>query len=335
MTIPAWLGEVIGAALPQDGGRIEAHGVRLRRDGDILRAEDRSSAAQEQTSDTFGFKWAKRDSFETTIPATMRAWLTERYGDVAHAPWLAEHGSAPVLLDAGCGAALSALELWGPALGRIRYIGADISRAVDVARDRFAERGLAAAFIQASLDRLPLPEASVDLIFSEGVLHHTDDTRAALVGVSRYLKPGGRILFYVYRKKGPIREFTDDYVRDRLQAMSPEAAWAAMEPLTRLGKALGELQVEIDVPERIDLLDIPAGKMDLQRFFYWHVLKAFYRPEMTLDEMNHINFDWYAPRNAHRQTAEEVRAWCGEAGLAIEREDLQLAGITIIAKKRR
>ena len=38
------------------------------------------------------------------------------------------------------------------------------------------------------------------------------------------------------------------------------------------------------------------------------------------DEMNHINFDWFAPQNAFRQTLEEVRELCMEAGLEIERE---------------
>ena len=172
------------------------------------------------------------------------------------------------------------------------------------------------------------------LIFSEGVLHHTDSTRAAILRLARALRPGGRFMFYVYRRKGPIREFTDDYIRDRLQDMTPDAAWEAMMPLTRLGKLLGDLNIEIDVPEAIDLLDIPAGRVNLQRFFYWHVMKAFHRPDMTLDEMNHINFDWYAPRNAHRQSPEEVRAWCAEVGLAIERERVDPSGITIIAQRR-
>lgn len=97
----------------------------------------------------------------------------------------------------------------------MRYIGADVSRAVDVARDRFAERGLAAAFIQADLQQLPLPPEAVDLIFSEGVLHHCNDTHNALAAVTRHLKPVSKILFYVYRKKGPVREFTDDYIRDK------------------------------------------------------------------------------------------------------------------------
>lgn len=328
-----WFAALLGAPLPAEGGAVELNGRIVTMRGGILRAQELVSAAQEQTSGTFGFKWAKRNTFEGEATRVMKAWLIEKYGDVPKAPWLFEGGQNPIMLDAGCGAAQSAIALFEPVLDRIRYLGTDVSTAVDVAKTRFEERGLEGAFIQADLNQLPLPDASVDLIFSEGVLHHTDDTRLALAAVARLLKPGGRILFYVYRKKGPIREFTDDYVRGRMQVMTPEQGWEAMIPLTKLGKLLGELDIEIDVPERIELLDIPAGRIHLQRFVYWHVLKAFYRPELTLDEMNHINFDWYAPENAHRHTAEEVRSWCGSLNLAIEHERVEEAGITVIARR--
>jgi len=252
---------------------------------------------------------------------------------VAAAPWLAAHGVNPILLDAGCGASMSALAILDSVLPRMRYLGVDVSEAIDVASARFAERGLDAAFIQADLQRLPLPENCVDLIFSEGVLHHTDDTRAALGAVVRHLKPGGRIIFYVYRKKGPIREFTDDYVRRKLQGMSMPEAWDALIPLSRLGKILGDLDITIDLPEAVDILEIPAGPINLQRLFYWHVFKIFYQPALTLQEMNHVNFDWYAPLNAHRHTPEELREWCGSLGLHIEHEFLEEAGISIIARK--
>lgn len=333
LKIPAWLDGLLGTALPAEGETFSAAGCRLTMVGGIPRAIELISDAQRQTRDTFGFKWTNRESFEGGVTAHMRNWLVEKYGDMATAPWFAEHGANPIVLDAGCGASMSALAMFEPVLHRIRYLGTDISTAVEVAALRFAERGVSAAFVQADLMRLPLPAECVDLIFSEGVLHHTDDTEAALTAIVRHLKRGGRILFYVYRKKGPIREFTDDFVREKLQTMTPEEAWAATMPLSKLGKVLGELDIEIEVPEAIELLDIPAGKINLQRLFYWHVLKAFYRSELTLDEMNHINFDWYAPRNARRHTAGEVREWCARLGLTIEHERVEDAGITIIAKK--
>lgn len=331
---PGWLPPVLGVTLPDDGGVVMIGGQRFVMSAGILRDEGILSAGQSQTADVFGFKWRQHQSFETpAMLAKAASWMVEKYGDVASAPWWDDYGPFPLVVDAGCGAALSALELFGERLASMRYLGVDVSNAVDTAAARFASRGLAAGFLQADLGRIPLAEASVDVLFSEGVLHHTDSTEASVKCLSRLLRPGGRFLFYVYREKAPVREFTDDYVRERLQDMSPEDAWAALIPLTRLGYALGELGVEVEVPEAIDLLGIPAGKIDVQRLFYWYFCKAFHHPDFTLDEMNHLNYDWYAPRNAHRQTPEQVRAWCGAAGLVIERENLEESGITIVARK--
>ncbi len=330
---PDWLGPLLGATLPAEGEEATVRGQRFVRRRGLLRSAALVSSTQGQTADAFGFKWKKRDTFESAESlARMRAWLLERYGNVVAEPWFDGYGPNPLVLDAGCGAAMSAVELLRPRLGSIRYLGVDVSEAVDVAAERFAENGWSAAFLQTDLMRLPLAPGSLDMIFSEGVLHHTDSTEAALKYLTTLLKPGGRFLFYVYRKKGPVREFTDDHIRAQLQGMAPQDAWRAIEPLTRLGKTLGELNIEIDIPEPIDVLEIPAGRVNLQRLFYWHVAKAFYRPDYSFDEMNHINYDWYAPVNAHRQTIEQVRRWCAEAGLIVERERCEEAGITIIAR---
>jgi len=332
--MPSWVADVLGVSRLEEGMEFTLDGQAFVVRNGLPRSKKLISDAQKQTSETFNFKWRKVDSYDSeAYRAALREWLINRYGDLSAASWLPEHGELPMLIDAGCGAGLSSLELLGPLLSRIRYLGVDVSEAVDVACQRFAQRGYRCGFMQADITNMPLPPESVDLIFSEGVLHHTDSTERALKSLARLLKPGGRFLFYVYKKKGPIREFTDDYIRAKLQAMSPAEAWKAMEPLTRLGISLGKLNAEIDIPQPIDLLGIPAGRINVQRLFYWHVAKMFYRPDFSLEEMNHINFDWYAPANAHRQTPEEVRRWCAEANLTVEREVVEDAGITIIARK--
>lgn len=334
--IPDWFTALVGADAPAlaAAGSVRLAGKRYVLDAGILRAEALASRDQAQTATAFGFKWQQLDTFagEAAVRRA-REWLVERYGDVAAAGWWDEYGDEPVLLDAGCGAALSALALFGPRLKTVRFVAADLSEAVDVAARRCEDEGVRGVFLQDDVTDLPLRPGSVDVIFSEGVLHHTDSTRAALHRLARLLSPGGRFLFYVYRKKGPIREFSDDHIRERLQGMTPAEAWKALEPLTRLGVALGELGVEVTIPEDVDLLEIPAGRYDIQRLFYWHVAKAFHHPELSFDELNHINYDWYAPANAHRQTPEEVRAWCAEAGLEIEHERVEEAGITVIARR--
>lgn len=331
--LPKWFWEYLGVSSPWSGEH-ELNGQRFIVRAGIPCSQAVISAAQAQTEDTFGFKWKKRDTFDSAASLTrMRTWLIERYGELESADYLAEHGDNPLLIDAGCGAGMSALELFGALVPRIRYLGIDVSAAVNVAAERFAERGFQAAFMQADISNLPFPPGSVDLIFSEGALHHSNSTKGALLALARLLKNGGRFMFYVYRRKGPLREFTDDYVRDQLHAMTPQQAWEAMEPLTQLGIALGELNTEIDIPRPITFLGIPSGRINVQRLFYWHVAKTFYHPDLSFGEMNHINYDWYAPANAHRQSPEEVREWCAECGLSIEREVVEEAGITVIARK--
>jgi len=301
----------------------------------MKRTEVRSEE-QRQTEAAFGFKWARRSSYDSEqMRTTARDWLIERYcdGDPSQVGrWLT--GGRKTILDAGCGAGFSAMLLFGDHLRDHEYVGVDISDAVDVARERFREAGYPGTFIRRDLLDVPFADGTLDMIFSEGVLHHTDSTERALKALAPKLRVGGRFLFYVYASKALVREFTDDAVRAALRPLSDEDAWKALEPLTKLGVALGELGVEIDVPEDIPYLGIKAGRLDIQRFFYWNVCKTFYRPDFTMEEMNHINFDWFRPLNCHRQTPEEVAQWCSEANLEIERMDVQDAGITVVARMK-
>lgn len=294
------------------------------------------SENQKQTADIFGYKWSKRDTFESEASLKRQEkWMIERYCSGAldnRDAWFT--GEPKVILDAGCGAAMSALQLFGKHLANNKFIGVDISEAVWVAQERFREAGYDGEFYQCDLNAIPVPDESVDIIFSEGVLHHTDSVEDAINALTAKLKSGGRFLFYVYRKKGPVREFTDDYIRQTILPMNNDEAWEALRPLTRLGIALGELNVTVDVPEDIPMLGIKKGPMDLQRLIYWHVCKMYYDPNLNEEEMNHINFDWFRPLNCIRSTAEEIRKYCDQAGLDIEMMNSQESGFTVVAVKR-
>jgi SAM-dependent methyltransferase len=292
-------------------------------------------AGQRQTQSSFGYKWTKRDSFGSAGMADeLHAWLVQRYGFTSREDMRAFFGSRRRTLDAGCGAgfATSAWMTDGWARNGSEWVGADISAAIDVARERLG--GFEGThFVQADVLQLPFADGSFDAIISEGVLHHTPSTERALKSLVPLLAPGGELMFYVYAKKAPIREFTDDHVRDLLANMSPGEAWDALRPLTRLGQALAELDVEVDVPEDVPVLGIKAGRYDVQRLIYYNVAKLFWNEKMTFEENNHLNFDWYAPRYAHRQTEEEVRGWCADEGLEIAHFDVHEAGYTVRAVK--
>jgi arsenite methyltransferase len=293
------------------------------------------STNQSQTKESFGYKWSRRDTYESSaIEQNARNWLFERYCHNNAAKlntWL--QGSRKLILDAGCGSGFSSLLFFSDYINDHNFVSMDISSAIKIAQDRFIKKDKLGAFIQGDASITPFKDKSFDLIFSEGVMHHTDSTEKTLKHLSAKLKHNGRFLFYVYAKKGPIREFTDDYIRNYLAPMTDEQAWQALEPLTKLGIEFGKTNSEIEIPEDIPYLGIKRGKINLQRFFYWTICKTFFRSEYSLDEMNHVNYDWFRPMNCHRQTPEEVTKWCCDAGLNIEHMDIQDAGITVVAVK--
>ena len=293
-----------------------------------------SDEKQEQTSDTFGFKWKQRDSYEQPeMLLSHAAWMLERYGFSSVEAWANAFSVHRRIMDLGCGSGFSS-SVWLNSTGwsgRAMWVGVDISLAIDVAKERLGHVANT-HFVQADALHLPFDDATFDAIFSEGVLHHTPSTRSALLSGARLLEPSGKFYFYVYRRKGPIREYTDDYVRDAISGLSDDEAWNEMRSLTRLARSLAELHVEVDV-EDVPLLGIKAGRYDVQRLIYWNFAKLFWNPAISFEANVHVNFDWYRPQYAHRQSEEELRNWCEEADLRIERFHEQESGFTVIATK--
>jgi len=296
--------------------------------------DDSVSSNQLQTKDTFAFKWQRRDTYESAaMQQECRRWLLEKYFDSNLDELnLLLSGGRKRILDAGCGSGVSGLQLFGDHLLNHDYVGVDISDAVNVARERFAERGMPAHFVKSDLNGIPAELGDFDIIFSEGVLHHTDSVANAINVLAKRLKPGGLFMFYVYSKKAPLREYSDDLIRDALAPMSNEEAWKALEPLSKLGKVLGDLNIQVEIEEDIPYLGIEKGAYDLQRLFFYKICKAYYRPDYSLDEMNHINFDWFRPKNCFRHSPDEIQSFCSSAELSIQRLHVEDSGITVIAK---
>jgi hypothetical protein len=105
-----------------------------------------------------------------------------------------------------------------------------------------------------------------------------------------------------------------------------------MLQFAEFGKALSNLNIQIDVPE-VSILGISAGSYDLQRFIYHHFMKCYWNDELTLEQNTMINFDWYHPTISSRHSLEEVRSWYVESGLKIIHEYVDEYGITMRGKK--
>jgi SAM-dependent methyltransferase len=210
-------------------------------------------------------------------------------------PYVATIGGAPSVLDVGTGSgvlAIEALERWPGA----RVIGADPSTGMlAMARDRVTRRASdegRVAWLAASADALPLPDASVDLVVSSFALQLVPDRAAALREARRVLRPGGRLAYVTWLDRGepfaPSVEF-DESVLD-LGVEEPE--WPDDE--VRSGD-FASVRAAADETRRAGFRRVAAREVTLA--FDWD-LASYLEFKIRYDEM--ALFQWLPDEEAHR-----------------------------------
>jgi SAM-dependent methyltransferase len=121
--------------------------------------------------------------------------VTAAFAGVANPHAVGSIPEASVVVDIGCGAGT---DLWlaarsaGP---RGRAIGVDMTEAM---RQRAREGALAAGLGNVEIragdaTRLPVDDAAVDVVISNGVLNLVPEKARAVAEIARVLKPGGRV----------------------------------------------------------------------------------------------------------------------------------------------
>jgi SAM-dependent methyltransferase len=122
---------------------------------------------------------------------------TASFAGVANPHKLGPIGAGMVVADIGCGAGMDLL-LAAKAVGpRGHAIGVDMTEAM-AERARGSARAARLENVEVRLGdamSLPLDDASVDVVISNGVLNLTPDKSVAYGEVVRVLKPGGRFFY--------------------------------------------------------------------------------------------------------------------------------------------
>lgn len=286
------------------------------------------------TAKSFSDKWHKNTdlAFENTLDPNSEIfkWITQRNGFSDGAALKEYLRSKKRILDAGCGnGRVTALLRTYSNPETTEVVGIDLT-AADVAA------GNLSAFKNVSFYTKNLQDDLTDLgkfdyIYCQEVLHHTGNARKGFDNLVKLLERNGEIAIYVYKKKAPVREFVDDYVREKIAGMNYETAMKHCRQITELGKALSAQHIKLQVPP-VDILEIPGGEYDLQRFIYHFFAKIFWNDEFSFEDNAVINYDWYHPQDCTRHTIEEVREWFIQNGLSITHECVDFYGITVSGK---
>jgi len=239
----------------------------------------------EHYAGSFGYQWNR---FSKTQLDSANHSTRSRDTFIEKTGWKLEDLRGKSVLDAGCGMGRFA-EIAADAGADVHAI--DLSSAVEAAAGNLGSRPNM-TFYQADIFNLPFAEGSFDYIYSLGVLHHTPDTRRAFLGLTKLLKPGGRITIWVYSHRAFRYYFGSELLR----------------PLTsRLPKPLLLSLCRVAVPLYY-VHKLPAVGMVSTM-----ILPTSHDPDPAWRWLD--TFDWYSPTFQWKHTHEEVRGWFAEAGL--------------------
>jgi len=165
------------------------------------------------------------------------------------------HGK--MLLEVGVGAGTDHLQ-WARA-GAICN-GVDLTAAaIETTRRRFALYGLRTELKHIDAEKLPYPDATFDVVYSWGVIHHSEHPQAILAEIHRVLKPGGRLIGMMYGRHSVLT--LKMWIRHALLKARPwrsfaDVVWHHMESIGTKAYTQKELMRLLSVFRNVELIPL-------------------------------------------------------------------------------
>ena len=288
------------------------------------------------TAKSFHDKWHQNKdlAFQNTLKegSDIQNWILTRNG------WNTLNGlkdflnNKKTILDAGCGngRVTALLSMNAPLDSKIT--GIDLTAADVAAENLHGIKNTSFYTKDLMVDNSDL--GKFDFIYCQEVLHHTNNPFQSFSNLVKYnLSKKGTIAIYVYKKKAAVREFTDDFIRDKIANMPYEEVMKHCDQITKFSKNISEHKQEFYCPE-IELLGIPAGNYTPQRFIYHFFMKCFWSEELNFEQNSAINYDWYHPQNCTRHNMNEINEWYDRNNLEVTHAYEDFYGITMHGIKK-
>jgi SAM-dependent methyltransferase len=123
-----------------------------------------------------------------------------RFDKLHYLPRIVDFSGYPrkQLLEVGCGVGLDLARF---AQGGALVTGIDLSEtAIELARQNFAQQGLAADLQVMNGETMAFADSSFDVVYAHGVLQYTADPARMLREIYRVLRPSGQAILMVYNR---------------------------------------------------------------------------------------------------------------------------------------
>lgn len=200
------------------------------------------------------------------------------------------------VLNVGCGLGRESIAI-ANALDGAEIVAVDLNFALLRSGPLFkTNRGL--HLIIASLFQLPLRGEAFDLVYTQGVIHHTFSTRKALEAIAQFVKPGGYLFVWVYG-------LDDHLVRRGLAGALSRLSYASERVLRPM--ISGSPKTVRDFLLRC--LSVAAHPFIKSR--------VIHKNSWRLRNTDHDLRDWLSPRYAHRHSYNELFEWFDDLGLEV------------------
>jgi SAM-dependent methyltransferase len=162
-------------------------------------AGEKQRAREQWSEDPCGALYGREQEFGT------REFFdaVERHRYTEYAPWMPSlmgfnDFAGARLLEVGCGMGTDLLQF---ARGGAKVTGVDLTpRSMEISRQHLAVYGERGDFAISDGENLPFADESFELVYSNGVLHHTPDTAGAVREVHRVLRAGGQARVMLYHR---------------------------------------------------------------------------------------------------------------------------------------
>jgi SAM-dependent methyltransferase len=168
--------------------------------------------------------------------------------------------------------------------------------------------------VEGDLLRPPLKKKAFDIVYSQGVLHHTSDTAAAFRAVSAVVKTGGLMSVWLYGRAGRFKDFATNPIRPGREwiVRHRRLAWGVVLIRHVFSDFVRVFTTRLPVPVTYALcypLTV-LGAVPGLKYLTFSVDPDF---QARLIE----NFDWVSPPYQWHHTKEELSAWYAEQGFAV------------------
>ena len=258
--------------------------------------EGKAEIGEEAIQKSFTDEWNTTNQNEEEMSFTYTVEDLINLNKYVWLRWLESDNRPSRILNVGCGLGNETLAL-AQMTGAPEAIGVDLNFAL-FRRGAIQKNNPNVHFVIASLFQLPFPSKTFDLVYSQGVLHHTYSTELAFENISKFVNDNGKLFVWVYG-------LDDHLIKKGMLTLIVRAKFAfetMFRPfISRQPKFLRDVNFLL-----LSLLLHPFVKLRVRNKALW-----------KLQNTNHSLRDWLSHRYAHRHSYNQVLYWFEKNGYQI------------------